>query len=460
MTERFASFAICFIFALLSRLIPATGNYDAATRIESARLYGNINQYAYYFTDLLVGTTPQRVSVIVDTGSSLCGFPCEGCEHCGKHIDPPFAIDRSLSARWILCGSHCQGNCHAGVCSYRQGYTEGSSISGLWFRDLVQLGGGLQENPPVNATLGCHVDERKLFYTQRVNGIMGMAPHENSGRPTILQDLFVDRKHVNTGIFSICLSEWGGELSVGGYKDSVQVNGSSIAWTPLMHSRYYAVTLNSLSLDSAIIAGTFDEFGTSLVDSGTTFTYFPHAVYNRLAAALISACSTSPGCGAIREGGSCWRMTGDSRDPVHFPFLSISLQGGAVVRWPPHAYLFRRQDPMLWCNAFADNGADSDTVLGVSWMLHKDVIFDLRNSRLGVVEADCPQHRKAPGDGEGADKFSGNSGVLRHSVSAIMAGGIATSLLLSAGFFLFCFFGTARGCRRDGSYSPQSDESQ
>jgi len=52
--------------------------YDPYNHIESARLYGNINEYAYYFVDLLVGTPPQRVSVILDTGQwHLCFSLCQ-----------------------------------------------------------------------------------------------------------------------------------------------------------------------------------------------------------------------------------------------------------------------------------------------------------------------------------------------------------------------------------------------
>ena len=36
--------------------------------------------------DVLVGEPPQRVSVILDSGSSLLAFPCTGCSHCGPLI--------------------------------------------------------------------------------------------------------------------------------------------------------------------------------------------------------------------------------------------------------------------------------------------------------------------------------------------------------------------------------------
>ena len=53
-----------------------------------ARAQVTVAMCIYWFIDLLIGLTEnvQRTSVIVDTGSSLCGFPCTGCTHCGTYL--------------------------------------------------------------------------------------------------------------------------------------------------------------------------------------------------------------------------------------------------------------------------------------------------------------------------------------------------------------------------------------
>lgn len=38
-----------------------------------------------HYTFIWVGSPPQRVSVIMDTGSHHTAFPCVGCR-CGKHV--------------------------------------------------------------------------------------------------------------------------------------------------------------------------------------------------------------------------------------------------------------------------------------------------------------------------------------------------------------------------------------
>jgi hypothetical protein len=45
-----------------------------------------------HYSFIWVGTPPQRVSVIVDTGSHHTAFPCVGCK-CGKHVRFVMATD-------------------------------------------------------------------------------------------------------------------------------------------------------------------------------------------------------------------------------------------------------------------------------------------------------------------------------------------------------------------------------
>ena len=246
-------------------------------QIQRTILFGNINAFAYYFAEILVGSPPQKVSVIVDTGSALCGFPCLGCSHCGRHLDPPFDMKASNTSKLLPCGVGCD-HCTDNTCCYLESYTEGSSIKGVWFQDLVMLNGSDRDNKPVMASLGCHTDERKLFYTQKVNGIFGLAPHHITGSSNVLKDLFKDKKHVNHAIFAICLAEWGGLLTVGGYDASFLVPGRPLQWIPMQHPGYFGLSLRKFSCGAQLIGSEID-FGTTVLDTGTTFTYLPQQVY-------------------------------------------------------------------------------------------------------------------------------------------------------------------------------------
>ncbi|CAK0806199.1 unnamed protein product, partial [Prorocentrum cordatum] len=136
--------------AALARASPGGFVYDPEQRIESARLFGNLNKYAYYFTDVMVGLpVSQRTSVIIDTGSRLVGFPCSQCTHCGDHLDPAFDLTSSGTARWFNCSTSCPGSCLDGRCPYRESYAEGSTVAGYWFEDFLELGDPDNRNPPV-----------------------------------------------------------------------------------------------------------------------------------------------------------------------------------------------------------------------------------------------------------------------------------------------------------------------
>lgn len=61
--------------------------------------------YAYVYA----GTPPQRVSVIVDTGSHFTAFPCAECKNCGSHTDPYWDPRKSSTSHVVGC-SDCHGS--------------------------------------------------------------------------------------------------------------------------------------------------------------------------------------------------------------------------------------------------------------------------------------------------------------------------------------------------------------
>lgn len=364
--------------------------YDQERRIESCRIYGNINEYAYYYIDLLVGTPPQRVSVIADTGSHLAAFPCRSCKHCGRHLDPGFDLDASSTAKWIGCeaGGGCLGNCQSGHCTYKQSYTEGSSISGAWFTDRVSIGDALQHNPAVDAKMGCHKDENHLFYTQKANGILGLSP--NPRGQTLLETLFADREHIQSHVFALCLAEWGGRLVVGGWNESYHTG--EIGWTDLdIGGGYYNIMVSGMSVDGRALKS-LNSNGWSIVDSGTTYVYMGRTQYQELRGAIESYCATN-GCGAKLHG-DCFVPDTDALGLADFPTITVFLGEGLVTTWGPNGYLFRTHK--RWCYAFMDDGPGAATTLGTAWMMHHEIIFDLHEKKVGIVQAKCPEYRKRP----------------------------------------------------------------
>eukprot|EP00927_Polykrikos_kofoidii_P067818 TRINITY_DN63258_c0_g1_i1.p1 TRINITY_DN63258_c0_g1~~TRINITY_DN63258_c0_g1_i1.p1 ORF type:complete len:519 (-),score=74.72 TRINITY_DN63258_c0_g1_i1:51-1607(-) len=368
------------------------GLYDETRRIESARLYGNIDELAYYYVDVLVGTPEQRVSLIVDTGSNVAAFACSGCRHCGHHLDPAFDFRRSSTAQWSDCdGRKCLSQCKAGYCYYSQSYTEGSSVSGYYFEDAVRLGDDFQHNPPTRTRLGCHSSETKLFFTQKANGILGIGPRG----ATILREFFADKNHVGASVFAVCLSEQGGRLMLGGNNDSS--HKGPMTHVPLRTSDgYYNVKASTMRVNGIDLNV---PLGESMLDTGTTYTYMSSKAYRALRRAIETYCAAHNGCGA-EHFGTCWKLAdGDPYQPGGgislFPSVEVLFES-VVVPWHAVGYLFRKTSTTLWCYSFQDDGPRAYTTLGASFMLHREVVFDLDAMRVGLAEASCPEFQIRP----------------------------------------------------------------
>jgi hypothetical protein len=163
-----------------------------------------------HFIYIWVGTPPQRVSVIVDTGSHFTAFPCQGCSNCGTHTDSYYNPKSSSTSLTQHCGGGNQ------LCRFSQSYTEGSSWQAYKVSDIVWIGGErvdmLQKLPKhsVNFTFGCQTSETGLFRTQVENGIMGL-----SSDPNTLPHVLHSKHLLPTRSFSLCLLATGGLMSIG-----------------------------------------------------------------------------------------------------------------------------------------------------------------------------------------------------------------------------------------------------
>jgi hypothetical protein len=356
--------------------------YLPGDKKESVILYGNIHTYAYWFVDLLVGTPPQRTSVIVDTGSSVCAFACDVCKNCGNHIDKSFSFEASSTASWSSCNSDCpSGSCVDNHCSYSITYSEGSSLSGYWFTDTVRLGDLEEENLPTKSYLGCHTSETNLFFTQSAGGILGLAPHRSGNYPSILGSLFTDPR-IDKKVFSLCLAREGGELTVGGH------NGieSDLIYIPMKMDTFFTVSLSEMSIGPLLIGSVF---GPAVVDSGTTLTYFPPEVYKKLSEVIESAMKAKSITG---QGARCW----STNETKTFPTISMSFEANRITLfWEPDHYLYSPRDGLL-CYAFASSENSRETVLGASFLVMKNVVFDLSRGRLGIAHHDCPSNTIRP----------------------------------------------------------------
>ena len=154
---------------------------------------------------------------------------------------------------------------------------------------------------------------------------------------------------------------------------------------------------SAFHVDSLMVAASGNDFGKAIVDSGTTLSYFPSAMFSRLMTNVDSYCGTHESCHAEKDqsNNKCWRLNDPKATPAGFPTLHLKFdQNREDIAWEPTSYLSRRGYG-VWCYAIAES-QNGDTILGISWMLHRDTVFDLATRRIGMASADCPNYKQVP----------------------------------------------------------------
>ncbi|KAL7505639.1 hypothetical protein ACHAXN_008181, partial [Cyclotella atomus] len=277
--------------------------------------------YGTHYIDLWVGSpTPQRQTVIVDTGSGVTAFPCEECTNCGDsyHTDSYFKESQSQTFRAASCDECTRGFCTSMSggkrCKISMSYAEGSSWSAYESLDVCYAGGPhdaalassafdmvMEDHvDPVQASqfafelsFGCQVSITGLFITQLADGIMGM---ENDN--TAFWKQMYNKKAIPKPEFSLCF--WrqdnadregtrAGALTFGGVDKRLHASPMVFAENQ-KGSGFYAVHLKAIYLrEGGGQSAQVDDMskmhrldisesslnrGNVIVDSGTTDSYF------------------------------------------------------------------------------------------------------------------------------------------------------------------------------------------
>jgi hypothetical protein len=236
---------------------------SSSSSTSSSSLYGGqFNQYqavplsqgyGTHYVNLWVGSpTPQRQSVIVDTGSHFTAFPCTGCHKCGAehHTDPHFSPEKSNSFHVLQCheciasATTCDETKVGAeqTCHFTQSYTEGSSWEAYQARDMVYCGGQdvLQAANPMDHQMaipflfGCLTSETGLFVTQLADGIMGMSAHEM----TLVKQMYNARK-LEHNMFAMCFRRELGTSKLGVTAGSMTLGGisSNLDTSPMVYAK-------------------------------------------------------------------------------------------------------------------------------------------------------------------------------------------------------------------------------
>lgn len=167
---------------------------------------------------------------------------------------------------------------------------------------------------------------------------MGLSPRERrfSGFLSHLKNSSV----ISSKIFSLCLGENYGFLSIGGVNNTYHIE-PQISYIKYEAHELYTVSLDSISIGSNKISAKYN----AGLDSGTTNTYMPKDLFDQLFRTFTEFCSIPDSChGDLLKVGDDICIYKKKSYPLHLfynslPSIKFRLKGGYVLEWLPQHYM-------------------------------------------------------------------------------------------------------------------------
>nr|XP_035139181.2 beta-secretase 2 isoform X2 [Callithrix jacchus] len=235
-----------------------------------------------YYLEMLIGTPPQKLQILVDTGSS--NFAVAGAPH--SYIDTYFDTERSSTYR-------------SKGFDVTVKYTQGS-WTGFVGEDLVTIPKGFNSSFLVNIAT---IFESENFFLPGIkwNGILGLA-YATLAKPSSSLETFFDSlvKQANIpNVFSMQMcgaglpvagsGTNGGSLVLGGIEPSLYKG--DIWYTPIKEEWYYQIEILKLEIGGQSLNLDCREYNAdkAIVDSGTTLLRLPQKVFDAVVEAVARA---------------------------------------------------------------------------------------------------------------------------------------------------------------------------
>ncbi|CAL1392850.1 unnamed protein product [Linum trigynum] len=373
-----------------------------------------------YFVSLRLGSPPQTLLLVTDTGSDLIWVKCTACRNCSHHFPGSAFLARHSST---FSPAHCFNRLCRFVphpdptrcnltrlhspCRYEYQYSDGSLTSGFFSRETTTLNtsSALGETKLKNLAFGCGFRVSGPSVTGRsfngAQGVMGL------GRGPISFSSQLGRRF-GYNKFSYCLRDYTlappptSYLMIGGSSHSQARNVSStgaMCYTPLivnpLSPTFYYIGIRSVSVDGVKLpidpsVWSIDEEGNGgmVVDSGTTLTFVPESAYREILKAFQSRVKL-PGAEDPTPGFDlCVNVSGMGRPG--FPKMSFELLGRGAVFGPPPGNYFIETSEGVACLAIQPVGEGGG--FGVMGNLMQQgflLEFDRDRSRLGFSRRGC-----------------------------------------------------------------------
>ncbi|KAK8945584.1 Aspartic proteinase CDR1 [Platanthera guangdongensis] len=374
------------------------GSYAAEIDIHSDIIP---NTFEYLMT-FYIGTPPEKLVAIADTGSDLIWVQCSPCKLCYTQKPPLFdpsssSTYKSVSCNDDSCAALPESGCAAGDhCQYHYSYGDRSYVVGDLSVDTLSFDSAEAESPVQipKILFGCTHESNGTFGAAGA-GLVGLG----GGQLSLITQLgdSIDHK------FSYCLPTLSKNQSFTGrlnFGSNAVVSGTSTVSTPIVPGdpeTFFFLKLEYISISGenrtntaapiAVKPATQNR-GNIIIDSGTTLTLIDDESVRSLAAQLTKTVKLPSLCFDVS--GAAGNSTGEdeSMPDIIFHFA----EDADVVLKPLNAFVMT--DDATLCLAIVSNrdlggGGGDISIFGNIAQQNYEIGYDLGAMRLTFSPANC-----------------------------------------------------------------------
>ncbi|KAF8781292.1 hypothetical protein HU200_000589 [Digitaria exilis] len=356
---------------LAARLAAAAGDASAQTPLQQ----DGGGEYGMTFS---IGTPPQQLSALADTGSDLVWLKCGPCTQCAPQGSPSYYPNTSSSFSKMPCSGGLCGvlkNQSLAACStggdecdylYSYGLSKSSHHYTKGYLSTETFTLGTDAVPDIG--FGCTTMSEGGYGTG--SGLVGLG----RGSLSLVSQL-------NVGAFSYCLTSDPNKSSPLLF-GSGPLTGPGVQSTPLISvpsPSFYSVDLQSISIGNVTTPGTGDSG--FIFDSGTTLTYLAEPAYTLAKAALLSQTNlTLADVGDASQ--VCFQTFGTSAE---VPSMVLHFDG-ADMALPAENYFLPVGDGVI---CWIVQRSPSISIIGNIMQRSYHILHDVQNSELSFQPANC-----------------------------------------------------------------------
>ncbi|XP_071958278.1 beta-secretase 1-like isoform X2 [Antedon mediterranea] len=343
-----------------------------------------------FYIELGIGTPPQELSILVDTGSSNFAVAAAAHPFVTSYYEPHNSSTYETTAVDVFV-PYTQGEWH-----------------GRLGTDMVTIPSS--PNSTVRANIvGIYSSEKFFINGSEWQGILGMA-YNSIARPdssvtpyfdslvggTTVSDIFSMQLCTPFSIGNNSSIDSSGSMTIGGIDPDLY--DGKMFFTRIKRKWYYDVTVTDMGVNGHSLSLDCKEynFDKSIVDSGTTDLRLPQKVYKKLMSTLANQIEDVYVPDTFWKGTElmCWDI---GTVPFNrFPTVYLDLEGpeddtSFRLTIPPEQYIrwVNGNEPGKDCYKTGFASSTTGTVIGAVVMEGYYVVFDRQNNRVGFAVSKC-----------------------------------------------------------------------